>query len=357
MGNNRGGALSLVDLSKSYNQVSVVESVSLDVIPGKLLTLLGPSGCGKTTVLRLIGGFVSPTAGRVIVDGKDITDLLPEQRHTGMVFQNYALFPHLNVRGNVAFGLKMRKVPADRIDARVREVLAMVRMEGFQDRYPSELSGGQQQRVALARAIIVEPRILLLDEPLGALDRGLREEMQREIRTLQRALGLTTVMVTHDQEEAIFMSDEIAVMKDGRIEQTDKPLVIYDRPRTEFVARFMGIRNFLRGRIVSSRGPTKVDIGGTQFTATGADGLSAGCEVLVAARPGHIRLADAADQTGIAAAIVSVEEIGDLIIYQVAASERTIEVHEPRSRKSARRPVGAAVRLAFDPDETIVIAG
>src|SRR5690606_23069967 len=213
----------------------------LELPRGGFLTLLGPSGCGKTTMLRMIAGFANLDEGRILIDGADIGHLAPEARGTGMVFQNYALFPHLSVAGNVGFGLRMRRMSRQEIDRRTRAVLELVKLNGFEDRYPSQLSGGQQQRVALARALAIEPKVLLLDEPLGALDRNLRDAMQIELRRLQRHLGITTVMVTHDQEEALLLSDWIAVMNHGRIEQFGAPLEIYDRPRSTFVAQFMGI--------------------------------------------------------------------------------------------------------------------
>jgi putative spermidine/putrescine transport system ATP-binding protein len=224
-----------------------VDSVSLGIAEGEFFSLLGPSGCGKTTTLRIIAGFEAPDHGRILLRGQDITGLPPEARNMGMVFQNYALFPHRTVAENVAFGLRMRNLPKAEIAARVVEALAMVRLAGLEDRRPAQLSGGQQQRVALARAIVINPAVLLCDEPLGALDKKLRQAMQFELKELHRRLGLTLVYVTHDQEEALTMSDRIAVMRSGRIAQLGTPREIYDRPRSRFVADFIGDTNILDG--------------------------------------------------------------------------------------------------------------
>jgi len=232
-------------VAKSYSAVRAVDGVSLAVEAGEVLTLLGPSGCGKTTVLQSIAGFVLPDAGDIRIDGQSILGIAPEKRRTAMLFQQYALFPHMSVRDNVGFGLRMARTPKGEATRRVEEALRLVRIESLADRRPAQLSGGQRQRVALARAVVTEPRLLLLDEPLGALDQNLREEMQVELRKLQRNLGLTTVMVTHDQREAIVLSDRIAVMKDGRVEQVGTPTEIYDHPRTRYIATFTGVENLL----------------------------------------------------------------------------------------------------------------
>jgi spermidine/putrescine ABC transporter ATP-binding subunit len=250
----RGIPLSLVDLSKSYGTFQALDQVSLDVPAGTLLTLLGPSGCGKSTLLRIIAGFVHPSAGRVLLNGQDVVAIPPFQRQTAMVFQSYALFPHMRVQENVMFGLRMRKVDRQTAKRRVGEALEMVRMSNLGDRYPSQLSGGQQQRAALARALVTDPKILLLDEPFGALDKSLRDEMQVELRKLQQSVGVTTICVTHDQQEAMTISDRIAVMRDGRIEQFGTPLDVYDAPRTRFVAQFVGTTNILSGVVQHANG-------------------------------------------------------------------------------------------------------
>ena len=235
--------------------VVAVAGVELTVEPGEFFSLLGPSGCGKTTTLRMIAGFEEPDEGRIVIGGRDLTHVPVHHRDMGMVFQSYALFPHRTVAENVAFGLRMRKVAKPEADARVAAALAQVKLEGYEERRPAELSGGQQQRVALARAIVIRPPVLLCDEPLGALDRKLRQAMQVELKELQRALGVTLVFVTHDQEEALAMSDRIGVMNAGRLEQVGAPAEIYDRPRTRFVAEFIGEINLIEGAV--SGGPLR----------------------------------------------------------------------------------------------------
>ena len=241
----------LVGLTKRFQEIVAVDGVSLDIHAGEFFSLLGPSGCGKTTTLRMIGGFETPTTGRVEIRGEDVTTHPPERRPVNMVFQNYALFPHLNVFENVAFGLRRRHEPKGEIRRRVDEALARVRLTGFDSRPPDRLSGGQQQRVALARALVCEPMVLLLDEPLGALDLKLRKQLQVELKRIQREVGITFVYVTHDQEEALTLSDRIAVMRAGRVEQLGTPEELYDRPQNRFVAGFIGTTNVLDGEVAS----------------------------------------------------------------------------------------------------------
>ena len=248
--------ISLVDLTKQYREVRAVDRVSLDVAVGEFFSLLGPSGCGKTTTLRMIGGFEQPTAGRIELRGRDVTNDPPERRPVNMVFQNYALFPHLNVFDNVAFGLRRHHVESGEVRQRVGEALELVRLTGLDKRAPDHLSGGQQQRVALARALVCRPTVLLLDEPLGALDLKLRKQLQVELKRIQAEVGITFVYVTHDQEEALTLSDRIAVMRAGRVEQLGTPEELYDRPRTRFVADFVGTTNLLAGRWRRSPGRT-----------------------------------------------------------------------------------------------------
>ncbi|GAB5376392.1 MAG: ABC transporter ATP-binding protein [Acuticoccus sp.] len=239
--------LELNAVSKRYGDFFAAKNVTLDVAEGEFLVLLGPSGCGKTTTLRMIAGFVEPSSGSIRIGGNDITNLPPWRRNTGLVFQNYALFPHLTVAGNVAFGLEMRKVAKAEADEKVREALALVRLDHLADRLPRQLSGGQQQRVALARALVFRPDILLLDEPLSNLDAKLRQEVRVEIRSLQQRLGITTVMVTHDQEEALTMSDRLVVMNEGEVRQVGSQRDLYERPADSFVAGFVGRSSFIRG--------------------------------------------------------------------------------------------------------------
>jgi spermidine/putrescine transport system ATP-binding protein len=254
--------INLEDVSKEYDGVRVLSDINLYIRKNEFVTLLGPSGCGKTTTLRIIGGFEKPTTGRVLFDGEDITELPPYKRRVNTVFQKYALFPHLNVFENIAFGLKVAKRPREEIRERVGKILAMVNLSEYGKRSVDSLSGGQQQRIAIARALINEPEVLLLDEPLGALDFKLRQEMQLELKRMQQMLGITFIFVTHDQEEALTMSDIIVVMKDGLIQQIGTPKDVYDEPKTAFVANFIGQSNIVRGRMVQDE---LVNFCGTDF--------------------------------------------------------------------------------------------
>ena len=241
------GFLSLRGISKSYGGQAAVESLSLDIAEGEFVSLLGPSGCGKTTTLHMIAGFVEPDAGDILIDGVSVNDLPSHQRRAAMVFQSYALFPHMTVFDNVAFGLRMQKVPRAKISSRVGDALALVRLSALAKRYPGELSGGQQQRVALARAVVLEPRLLLLDEPLSNLDARLRQSLRQDFVEIHKVTGMTTVLVTHDLEEAFATSDRVAVLSEGRLQQFDTPQGIYTRPQTAFVAEFVGHKNTLEG--------------------------------------------------------------------------------------------------------------
>ena len=235
--------LSLENIEKSFDGEKVLKNISLDIGRGEFVTLLGSSGCGKTTTIRIVAGLLTPDSGKVILNGKDITMLAPEKRDVNTVFQNYALFPHMNVEKNIGYGLKLKKMPASEIKAEVEKALSLVQLEGFEKRNPSQLSGGQKQRVAIARAIVNKPSVLLLDEPLGALDLMLRRQMQSELKKLQKALGITFIYITHDQEEALNMSSRIVVMRNGNIEQIGTPSEVYDTPKTAFVAEFVGGAN------------------------------------------------------------------------------------------------------------------
>src|SRR5476651_627435 len=284
-------ALDVEDLTVRYGASVAVDKVTLAIEPGEVVALLGPSGCGKTTLLRVIAGFVRQAAGRVRVDGTPIDHLPANQRNIGIVFQNSALFPHMTVVENVAYGLRARGVHGPDVMARVNRFLETVQLGGFRDRLPRQLSGGQQQRVALARALAVEPSILLLDEPFAALDRNLRLDMQIEVKRLQRTLGLTTILVTHDQDEAMSVADRIAVMNKGQVEQFDTPVAIYDRPQTLFVNGFIGTTNLLGGKIVSVAGGTAtvaLDAGATLQLSS--SGLAAGTPVLMSVRPEQLTL-------------------------------------------------------------------
>jgi len=283
--------ISLRDLTKQYREVRAVDHVSLEIQAGEFFSLLGPSGCGKTTTLRMIGGFETPTSGRVFIRGQDVTADPPERRSVNMVFQNYALFPHLNVFENVAFGLRRRHESKAEIRQRVGDALALVRLAGLDSRAPDRLSGGQQQRVALARALVCRPMVLLLDEPLGALDLKLRKQLQVELKRIQQEVGITFVYVTHDQEEALALSDRIAVMQGGRVEQLGTPEELYDRPRNRFVAGFIGTTNILDGEVVSVGEQGAIVRLGTGESCVGPlDGLAPGRPVELAVRPEAVQL-------------------------------------------------------------------
>lgn len=281
--------LRLIDIAKSYDgKTNAVQDVNLDIQRGEFITFLGPSGSGKTTTLMMVAGFELPSQGRITLDGQDLTRAKPYARNIGMVFQNYALFPHMTVAENVGFPLRMRKVPRAEIDPRVAEMLDLVNLGDFADRRPRELSGGQQQRVALARGMVFRPDILLLDEPLGALDKSLREQMQLEIMRLHRAFGITTIYVTHDQSEAMTMSDRVAVFSEGRIEQIGPPMAIYQKPRNRFVGEFIGDSNLLTG-VVDAAAPDRVSLpDGTQILLP-APAPEGPVELLI--RPENIHLA------------------------------------------------------------------
>ena len=248
------GEIRLEALVKRFGDAVAVDGIDLRMPPGEFFTLVGPSGCGKTTTLRLIAGFERPTSGRILLDGVDVAGTPPHRRNVNTVFQNYALFPHLNVADNVAFGLKYKRLTKEEQHRRVAEILELVRLTGFEKRKPSQLSGGQQQRVALARALVLRPRVLLLDEPLGALDARLRKDLQVELKALQEEIGVTFVFVTHDQEEALTMSDRLAVMNDGRVEQAGPPQLVYEEPATLFVADFLGVSNLMTAEATGSNG-------------------------------------------------------------------------------------------------------
>jgi putative spermidine/putrescine transport system ATP-binding protein len=281
-------SLSLQHLVRRFGTHNAVDDVSLEVTPGELVVLLGPSGCGKTTTLRLIAGFIAPNAGDIRLDGHSIVSLPPHKRDMGIVFQSYALFPHLSVARNIAFGLEMRHVSATATEARVQEMLRLVQLEAFAARLPRQLSGGQQQRVALARALAIHPRVLLLDEPLSNLDAALRQDMAREIRLLQQARGITTIMVTHDQTEAMALADRLVLMHDGKVQQIGPPEALHLRPATPFVARFIGGSNIVQGRIDAG---TKLALPDGAVITLAASYHDPGAASL-AVRPDSIRLAE-----------------------------------------------------------------
>lgn len=307
--------VSAKNLVKRYGEITVVDGVSFDVKKGEIIALLGASGCGKTTTLRMIAGYVEATSGEIQLDGKDVTRLPARSRNVGMVFQGYALFPHMSVFRNVAFGLEMRGVSKQEIETRVGAALATVRMEAYAERMPSQLSGGQQQRIALARAIVIRPSILLLDEPLSALDAKLRENVRAEITLLQRELGLTALMVTHDQEEALAMADRVAVMSSGRIQQIGTPREIYERPANREVADFVGRCNFIPGTVDDQRLFHPACNRNSGYAA----GLERG-EAVLAVRPENVRL-NAAD--GLEATVENVTYLGTSVLVSLRLQDQT----------------------------------
>ncbi len=351
--------IELERLVKRFGGSPAVDLVSLSVRAGEFLTLLGPSGCGKTTLLRMIAGLETPDEGRVLLNGADVTDLPPYKRDVTTVFQQYALFPHLDVKANIAFGLKRRRAPRDEIKRRVSEAIEMVRLEGLDSRMPSELSGGQQQRVALARSIVLKPRSLLLDEPLAALDLKLRKQMQIELKALQRKIGVSFVYVTHDQEEALTMSDRIAVMNAGKIEQIGTAEEIYERPLTEFVARFIGESNLLEAAfesIADQTGLVRVD--GSVIPACRADsvaGLAPGSPVRIMVRPEKIRLLTAEGLTGTLESHAYLGETTRWTIRLDGGQEVSALEQNSGDATLARKRIGERVAISWEPDCAVVL--
>jgi spermidine/putrescine transport system ATP-binding protein len=350
----------LIEVTKRFGSTTAVDSVSLSVERGEFLTLLGPSGCGKTTLLRIIAGFEAPDEGCVLLGGRDVSQLPPYRRDVATVFQHYALFPHLDVFGNVAFGLERRSLPRDQIRHQVEQVLEMVRLSGLERRKVSELSGGQQQRVALARAIILRPRVLLLDEPLAALDLKLRKQMQVEIKNLQRQLGISFIYVTHDQQEALTMSDRVAVMNAGRIEQIGNALDIYERPRTAFVADFIGLSNILEGTIESlHEQKLVVRFGNARIEAQAATQANhLGQRVRIMVRPEKISLLPDSSASQLRGCIESAIYLGDstqLCIRLENNQQLTVIEQNRDPRSSAQCRIGQVVAIRWEPESAVVL--
>jgi spermidine/putrescine transport system ATP-binding protein len=341
----------LESVTKRFDDVVAVDDVSLQIPRGSFFALLGPSGCGKTTSLRMIGGFEEPTAGTIYLGDRDVTGLPPYKRDVNTVFQSYALFPHLSIADNVAFGLKRKGVKGAELKERVAEALELVALTGFERRKPRQLSGGQQQRVALARALVNRPRVLLLDEPLGALDLKLRKQMQLELKRIQHEVGITFVHVTHDQEEAMTMADAIAVMHDGRIEQLGAPTELYETPRTAFVAGFLGISNLLHGT-VEGDGVVRL-AGGTAVRAPAASGRTG--DVSIGIRPEKVRLG-AQDENHLAGEVRESAYIGVSTQYIVdtSAGAITLYVQNAEAGPPSVHP-GNQVTLSWSPDATFVV--
>jgi iron(III) transport system ATP-binding protein len=349
-------------LTKRFGQQEVVSKISFVIEEGELFTLLGPSGCGKTTLLRLIAGFYAVDEGEIRFDDRVINDLPPHERGIGMVFQNYALWPHMTVRENLAYGLKLRKLPATEIDDRVRAVLEKVKLTGFEARYPGQMSGGQQQRVALARALVLNPRILLLDEPLSNLDAKIRIQVRAEIRKLQRELGITTVYVTHDQEEALALSDRIAVFNRGKLLQVGPPRALYERPENRFVADFIGINNLIDGTVGSGSAevpglPVQTALG-TLIAAPDAR-FQSGTKCILAIRPENIALDhEAADHNRLSGQIIFAAYLGNTLRYDVDLGQGIIfkvDVRDPWHH--AQLSMGTSVTVGFPTNCTVAMPG
>ncbi len=348
-------------VTKRFGSFAAVDDISLEIRAGEFLTLLGPSGCGKTTLLRLISGFEQPDAGSIRIAGEEVTGLPPYRRNVNQVFQSYALFPHLSVRENIAFGLRMQKVPAGESARRVDEVMELVALAGFGDRKPSELSGGQRQRVALARAIVPRPAVLLLDEPLSALDAKLRRAMQLELKQLQRRLGLTFVFVTHDQEEALTMSDRIAVFGRGRIEQLGTAAEIYHQPRTAFVADFIGEANVLRATVTGRRGDQLDAVlpGGVAITVAAGAVPAGATTVILSVRPEKVCLVGSAAgaETVFPARVEEVVFQGatSRLLLVAGSSLRLVALVANESALRAAIRAGEHVRCGLHPDDLVIV--
>jgi spermidine/putrescine ABC transporter ATP-binding subunit len=363
----RGASVTLSDLEKTYDRASAapkaVDGVSLDIRSGEFLTMLGPSGSGKTTTLMMIAGFETPTAGDIAIDGKSVVAMPPYRRNIGMVFQNYALFPHLTVEENVGFPLKQRGVPKPERARLVAEALELVHLPGYGARYPRQLSGGQQQRVAVARAVVFKPRLLLMDEPLGALDKQLRENLQLEMRRLHADLGITFIYVTHDQEEALTMSDRIAVMNDGKVAQVGTPEDLYDRPENRFVAGFIGESNFLPAVVRGIENDVVIaECDGALIRALCPGRPASGEKVTLTTRPERLRFADSAwigeqmPQNRLSVTVTEAVFAGERCRYMLQAGDGTsIVLKEPSSAAIRRRTVGERAEIAWSVADTILV--
>jgi len=338
-------------------QTAAVENFNLDVAPGDFVSFLGPSGCGKTTTLRMIAGFETPTTGRIVMDGKDITDMRPNQRNIGMVFQSYALFPNMTVADNIGFGLSVAGTPKPAIKQRVTEMLALIKLEQLGVRYPYQLSGGQQQRVALARALAIRPKLLLLDEPLSALDAKIRVSLRNEIRAIQRQLGITTVYVTHDQEEALSLSDRVVVMNQGVIEQAGPPFEIYNFPKSAFVASFVGTLNLLAAEVADPAAGALLVDGQSIYAPAALEGRQRGDKVQIALRP-ELLSPDCTgrdDENQISGIVDNVAFLGAIVRIHVRIGDASLLVDEFNNPHLAVPAIGDRIALYFQRENCLVI--
>jgi putative spermidine/putrescine transport system ATP-binding protein len=348
--------LEISNLKKSYGPNQVVKQFELSVQKGEFITLLGPSGCGKTTVLRMVAGFETPTSGSISMDGKEVTGLAPNQRNIGMVFQAYALFPNMTIAENIGFGMKIAKKPAADIAARVKQMLDMIKLPQIADRYPFQLSGGQQQRVALARAIAMQPKILLLDEPLSALDAKIRVSLRDEIRVLQQQLGITTLFVTHDQEEALSMSDRIVVMSAGQMEQVGTPFEVYNFPKTSFVSSFVGHLNYLTGTVAdSASGRFSID-GQDVLVGRGLQGARNGETRRLALRPETVELGEGGDgRNTLHGKIDLVSFLGSIVRIHVNLGSNRLTLDTFNTSSAVPPKAGDTVALNFGRDDLLLL--
>lgn len=356
-----GGHVQLIDLTKAFGDFEAVRRINVDIASGEFFSLLGPSGCGKTTTLRMIAGFERPTEGRIMLDDRDVADVPPHKRNVNTVFQNYALFPHLDVFDNVAFGLRFSRPSKVEIQRRVKDALALVQLEKFADRRPHQLSGGQQQRVALARALILNPSVLLLDEPLGALDAKLRKSLQIELKTLQERVGITFIYVTHDQEEALTMSDRLAVMSEGVIEQVGTPRQVYDEPNSLYVADFLGVSNTMPAVATAANGTSgcHVKLGDFELQA-GTGDVKARGDVVVVVRPERVRLGEGPNEDensnsvpGTVERVVYVGAVSQVIVR--LPFQRSLQVMVPNQGRSKPLSAGQRVSVHIPPDALRVL--
>lgn len=340
----------LKDLTKTFItskniQVQAVKRVNLTIRPGEFVTLLGPSGCGKTTILRMIAGFETLTEGEVVIGNEDVGPLTPDKRDISMVFQNYALFPHMNVYDNIAYGLKLQKLPKEEIDTRVNRILGMMKMEDFATRVPSQMSGGQQQRVSLARALVMEPAVLLFDEPLSNLDAKLRIHMRDEIRKIQQEVGITSIYVTHDQSEAMGLSDKVVIMKDGVIQQVGSPREIYQSPANAFVAGFIGRANIIDGEIVSkAEDCTSVKVSGVEYRVPRQTEYEVGEQVQMVLRPESVHLGVEEFQTEVLKSVF----MGETHEYEAKWGDQILQISESNPFGKPSYQVGDTMMLGFD---------
>ncbi len=348
--------LELTNVHKTFGQFNAVESFNLKVERGELVSFLGPSGCGKTTTLRMIAGFEMPTSGAITVNGGDITRIQPNKRNVGMVFQSYALFPNMNVAENIGFGLRIAKKPASEIKKRAEEMLTLIHMPGLGNRYPYQLSGGQQQRVALARALAFSPQVLLLDEPLSALDAKIRVSLRQEIRSIQRKLGITTIYVTHDQEEALSLSDRVVVMNNGRMEQVGTPFEIYNFPTTEFVAQFVGTLNSLTAEVRDgASGKLIVDRQEIQ-AAIPLDGAQAGERVSISLRPERVSLYSEVQKANVMECnLENITFLGSIVRMQVRTGENVFYADTFNNPFLELPKIGDKIKVTFSKEAVLVL--